>query len=434
MNLKIISGMSLIVFLICISPLLAETGWLHDWRFHKKVQLPEIAGSEGLVAFEADGEIFEITSPHMPDVRIVDTNSGNEVQYQLIVEGGGGIRQSLVTYVNDVMYLPNGDAILSLYLGEEVLYHNEIELVTSEDNFNRNVLVEGSLDGDIWIPLRENARIFDFTAEDSDFGVKETRISYPTNSFSYLRLTISKDGSHALQINGAKTYFTSETPLNEEKVNVDSVTKAENYEARETNWVFDLGARGIPTNRLDINSSRENFHRDISIEGSDNGDDWELVSSTDFIYSYSTPKFIGNKFSLEYPEAFYRFYKLKVLNENNDSLPISDFEFYGFVRRIVFYAHSDIEYNVYYGNDETSKPSYELDHVLRHVDTENLPLGKLGGQMENPGYSLPVEPFTERYTWFMPIVLSFTTIAIGLFLANVVRQIKGKLSPPEDGI
>ena len=180
----------------------------------------------------------------MPDVRIVDTNSGNEVQYQLIVEGGGGIRQSLVTYVNDVMYLPNGDDILSLYLGEEVLYHNEIELVTSEDNFNRNVLVEGSLDGDIWIPLRENPRIFDFTAEDGDFAVKETRISYPTNSFSYLRLTISKDGSHALQINGAKTYFTSETPLNEEKVNVDSVTKAEimRLERLIGFWTWGLGA------------------------------------------------------------------------------------------------------------------------------------------------------------------------------------------------
>ena len=433
MNPKIISGMSLIVFLTCISPLLAETV-LHDWRFHKKVHLPEIAGTEVLVAFEPDSEIFEITSPHMRDLRIVDRDSGNEVQYQLNVEDGGGISQSLVIDVTDVKYLSGGDTTFSLYLGEEVLYHNEIELVTSENNFNRNVLVEGSLDGDIWIPLRENARIFDFTAEESDFGVKETRISYPTNSFPYLRLTIPKDGSHALKMNSVKAYFTSPTPLNEEKVRVGSVTKAENDEVKETNWILDLGSRGIPTNRLNINSSRENFHRDISIEGSDNGDDWELVSTTDFIYSYSTPKFIGSKFSLEYPETFYRFYKLKVFNEDNGSLPISDFEFYGFARKIVFYAHSDIEYSVYYGNDEATKPSYELDHVLRHVDTENLPLGMLGEQLKNPGYSLPVEPFTERHSWFMPVVLSMTTIFIGLFLANVVRQLKGKLSPPEDEI
>ena len=76
------------------------------------------------------------------------------------------------------------------------------------------------MDGDIWIPLRENARIFDFTAEESDFGVKETRISYPTNSFPYLRLTIPKDGSHALKMNSVKAYFTSPTPLNEEKRNL----------------------------------------------------------------------------------------------------------------------------------------------------------------------------------------------------------------------
>ena len=432
-SLKPILAICILVFLVCIVPLFADT-LLHDWRFFKRIDLPLIEEYELLVEIRPDSEMFEQVSTHMPDVRIVDKSTGREVQYQLMVENGVGVRQSLVTVVNDVVYLPGGDTTFLLYLGHEGLYHNEIELFTPEDNFDRNVLIEGSVDGDIWVFLRENARIFDFTTDDSDFGSKETRISYPTNSFSYLRVSILGEESYILPINGAKAYFTSQMPLTERDVNIDSITMDEDSEAKVTNWVLDLGSSGIPTSRLDIHSPQKNFHRNVSIEGSDNGVDWELVSHTDFIYSYSTPTFVGNKFSAVYPETRYRYYKLKVFNDNNDSLQISEFKSQGFGRKLIFFARPDVEYAVYYGNDKATKPSYELDHIVRHLDTENLPLGILDGQMKNPDYNLPAEPFTERYSWFMPVVISLTTLVIGFFLANVSRQISGRLRPPEDEI
>ena len=45
--------------------------------------------------------------------------------------------------------------------------------------------------------------------------------------------------------------------------------------------------------------------------------------------------------------------------------------------------------------------------------------------------NLVVVAFTERYPWLLPEIVAAATLLVGMFLARLIRQVRGCRRPPD---
>jgi hypothetical protein len=377
-----------------------------------------------------DREVFAQASPGLSDLRVIEANSQREVPYKLLVERGEQRRSAVAVTLRDLGHVPGQFTSFVADLRQEGTLHNELEVLTSSQNFQRRVVVEGSPDGKEWAVLQDKGQIFDFTIQERSFTTRYTRVQYPSSSARYLRVRIRNDGEPPLVITGAVAYFAQELPPRETDLPASLASREEDAKERKTLLVLDLGSQGFPTQRIAITTSQENFYRQTRLEGSDDAKTWTPVQSADVLYAYNTPKFVGNKLTVSYPEATYRYYRLTILNEDNPPLPVASARAFGALRKLIFAASSGGTYRLYYGNAEARAPSYELERIFPYLVTENLPQARLGAHQANTLFAKPPEPFTERYPWLLPTAVAVGGLLIGVFLAGLLRQIRTLLPPP----
>ena len=145
---------------------------------------------------------------------------------------------------------------------------------------------------------------------------------------------------------------------------------------------------------------------------------------------------MGDDRELQFGESRYLHYRITIFNEDNRPLPVEQPVASGFARKVVFTAAPGGAYRLYYGNPEVSAPSYELEKLLPYLVTEELPVARLGSNEVNPAFDTPVPrpevvPITERYPWLLPGVVAAAALLVGLFLASLIRQVRGRLRPPD---
>ncbi len=400
-----------------------------DWRFSKRVALPTGQDQEFLVEVVPDREVYAHASPGLSDLRIIEEESGREVQYKLLVERGEQRRGSIPVSMQDLGHVPGEYTSFVADLRQEGKLHNELEIRTPSENFQRLVVVEGSQDGETWAVLQEEGQIFDLTIEERDFSTRDTRVQYPASTARYLRVRIANDDEPPLEITGAVAFFVQQLAPQESELAASITGRQEDAEQKKSVIALDLGSRGFPTNRIAVTTPRQNFYRQVMLEGSDDAETWTPVQRSEALYAYNTPKFVGEKLSVRYRESTYRYYRLTVLNEDNPPLSVESARAYGFQRKLIFSAVPGGAYGLYYGNPEAGTPSYELERIFPYLVTEDLPQARLGGHTANPLFAEPREPFTERYDWLLPTVVALAALAIGLFLASLFRQVRKALPP-----
>ena len=404
---------------------------LKDWEFVKSISIPPAVDEQGLVEVLPDPEVFNEAAPGLVDLRIVQGND-LEVPYQLVVEKSRRERRSIQVSIRDLGFVPRQYSSFVADLGQEGLLHNEIEVFTNSQNFQRDVIVEGSNDAQTWAVLQEGTKIFDFTRKERDFTVRDTRVHYPESTVRFLRVRIINDGEEPLDITGASVFSVAETLAKEVSFPASIIERTEDSINRTTLIVVDLGSNGLPTNRLEIQTPQVNFYRDVALEGTGDAPRWSLIQRSGVLYSYDTPKFVGDKLSLNYPEATFRYLRLTINNEDNLPLLIEGVEVFGVPRKLLFQSQPDASFHLYYGNPNARAPSYELERILPFLETENLPVGRIGPQTENLSFKVEKKllPFSERYAWLITVAVGVAAVLLAILLFGVVRKAKTELPPP----
>lgn len=425
-------GLAAALATVVVFPLSADFSG-QEWRFFKPVVLPAGHDQEFLVEVVPDREVFAHTEPGLFDLRIIETDSQREVPYKLLVERGEQRRASVAVATRDLGHIPGQFTSFVVDLQREGVLHNELEVLTPSHNFQRRVVVEASQDSKVWAVVQEKGQIFDFTIVERNFTTRDTRVRYPSSTARYLRVRITNNGQPPVETKGAVAYFAEELPPRETELPATIAGREDDTKERRTLLVLDTGSAGVPTNRIAVTTSQGNFYRQVSLEGSNDGQTWIPVQSFEALYAYNTPKFVGSKLSLSYAEVGFRYFRLTILNEDNPPLPVAGAHAYGFLRKLIFSASPGNNYLLYYGHPQGRAPSYELERIFPYLVTENLPEAQLGPHTINPLFAEPSEPskpFTERYPWLLPTVVAAAALLIGLFLANLLRQIRKLLPPP----
>ena len=434
MSRKISGTIALAVSLLVLGgSLVSAEFFLKEWRYFKSVPVSEILSETSLVEVAPDTDVFTNAALGLPDLRVIEDGSQREVPYKLIVERGEQRRASVSVTMRDLGHVPGQHTTFVLDLNQQGTLHNELEISTSSQNFQRDIVVEGSEDSETWRVLDDGGQIFDFSIPERGFTTRVTRVKYPSSTARYLRVRIIDGDLPPLDVQGAVVFFSQQIQPRLTEYPLTISERTEDADEKSTQLVLELESQGLPTNRFALTILPSNVYRRVSLEGSHDKQLWVLLRRSENIYAFNTPKFVGSKLSVSYPESTYRYFRLTIFNEDDALLPIRGLQASGFSRKLVFSADPGVSYRLYYGNSDANAPTYELEYIFPYLVTENLPVAILGVHTANPQFTLPEvpeEPFTERYPWLVPVLVAIAALLIGIFLTSLFRQIKGMLPPP----
>ena len=408
------------------------------WQFFKTVILPVDFADNQLVEFELDPEVYAQAQPGLGDLRLTATGADGQIEipYQLLVEAGDRRRAAVPVEMQDLGHIPNDHTSFVLRLQSEGDLHSEVEIRTSSVNFQRRVAISASDDGETWRILDENGKIFHFSIPERGFSAGETSVRYPSSSARFLRIQIFDGDQEALSIHGASVMFAETLEPRRHHLPLDIVERTEDAERKQTILLLRASHPGFPADSIKLDIPHRNFYREVALEGSYDATYWIPLQSDEILYDFHTPRFVGDDRELRFGESRYLYYRVTIFNEDNAPLPVGKPVASGYARKIVFTAAAGETHRLYYGNPEASAPSYELEKLLPYLDTGDLPAARLGGHEVNPAFGIPeppseVVPFTERYPWLLPGVVAAAALLVGLFLASLIRQVRGRLRPPE---
>ena len=296
------------------------------WRYYRPVLLPNALADISLVELVPELGVFHYASPGLADLRIIEVVSQSETQFKLLVERGEHRRTSISAKMLDLSYKAGETTSFVLDLEQEGVLHSELELRTTSKNFQRDVVVEGSLDGLNWRVLKTDGRIFDFTideaGEDQGFSARDTRINYPASTVRYLQVTIDEPGQDLIAIDGAQVFFAQQFAPKRTSLPAEILSRGKDTERNQTSLVLDLGSPGFPANQLILTTEQENFHRRVILEASSDSVNWRPVSRLATIFSFNTPLFVGSDLSISFPESPSRYYRLTIVNEDTADLRV----------------------------------------------------------------------------------------------------------------
>ena len=402
-----------------------------DWQYVKSITLPPDLGEAMLAEVVVDSQVFAKANKGLGDLRIV-RDGEEEVPYQLAITRGGSRRNSHDGRIQDLGHLPGGHTELAIDLGQPGLLHNEVEIFTTSKNFQREVKLESSNDGESWLTVSQGVEIYDFTVAKRNFNARNTRVQYTESTARYLRIRILNGGEDPLVITGASAAsLVEDQPLRTEYP-AQIINRGEDPNRGIIRLTIDLATHGLPTDRLTLGTGETNFHRRVTLEGNlDLLGPWQAVSGSGEIYAYQTPKFTGSNLMVDYPEVTYRWLRLNIHNQDDVPLVVGEVTASGLQRRLIFQPALGATYGLYYGNREARQPSYDLGQVLPYLETDNLPSAELGEQRNNAQFARPELPISERFPWLITLGVAAVAAVAGLLLFGVLRQAKKVLPPPE---
>ncbi len=407
------------------------------WQFFKPVILPDDLADAQLVEVVLDPEVYSYAQPGLGDVRLTATGTDGEreIPYNLLIEAGDQRRAAVPVKMQDLGHIPNDHTSFVLTVQSEGDLHSEVQIQTSSANFQRRVAISASDDGETWRILQENGQIFNLAIPERGFSAGDTSVRYPSSSARFLRVQIFDEDQGPLAISGAVVLFAQTLEPRRHHLPLDILERIEDAERKQTILVLQAFHPGFPADTIHLDIPHRNFYREVVVEGSYDSIYWIPLQSGEILYDFVTPRFVGDDREIRFGESRYRYYRITIFNEDNPPLPVEKPVGSGFARKIVFTAAGET-HRLYYGNPEASAPSYELEKLFPYLVTEDLPVARLGPRDLNPAFDAPVprpvgEPFTERYPWLLPGVVALAALLVGLFLASLIRQVRGRLRPPE---
>ena len=399
---------------------------LKDWEFSKPILFPADLGLNGFMGFEPDDHIYANSLENLTDLRVIAESNQGEIPYELLIKRGSESYETIQAEITDIVTVTDSHTSFVVKVRSENSLHNELEIVTSSTDFVRKVKVETTNDLLTWATAEDNAQIYDIAVSKSVANHRNTKLTYPTSSSGFLRITIFDNKDSPLEIQGATMSLLQKTPAKYKTYHSSMSSQEKVKQSDSSQIIIDLYSGGIPTSRMEIFTSDTNFNRKVNIESSPDATNWTLIDQNREIFVYNTGKVREQQLVLLYPEITNRYLKLTFLNGDSPPINIKTIKIHGLQRLLIFEVKSDSPYNIYYGNPfERTLPKYYMEQVIPHVDIENISLAQLGTEQPNVNFERrSLEPLSGRYPWLLPTVVTILIIVLGLILTRILRLTK----------
>lgn len=407
-----------------------------------------------------------LSKTNINDIRIFDADRDAVPYVALDGNMTTGSESISAAVTNSVTQGNISSAILDI--GRTGVIHDSVTLdVTGQSSFVRTVRVYGSdaylpLNGTGWKTITTDGYIYSYSDSRAGLSTKNTTVTYPKNSFRYLKIEIVGDVAKAVMPNysypavnilGA---IVMSVPTAYSVHDMRSVTIApqhvsvlENAREKSTEITIDLGQQGIYTHQVELSLGNPQYEDPQFIrravvqhmntaDGNILGGNWVNVGEAN-IFELDQPLFSGANLVIPYQEVQSRFIRVIVFNKDDKAIPFSkdasDIKIKSKVRSILFDAKAGENYSMYFGNPAAAKPQYDFASIKAYSDISPA-AASLGIVAENTNYIAPPEaqvPWSERNRMVLNVALVILVLVVGGVVYMYVRKIRTGQSQPQSG-
>ena len=419
--------------------------------------------SLGSVSLEP--EVFRETQTHFRDLRLIHEQDGIavEVPYLLVPrEVKGPVRaQRIPATVEQFDQQEDGSLVVVIKLEKEARAAAEVRVESELRDFEKNVRIEGSIDGESWEELVGGALIFDY-ARFIDF--RRTTVKLPENMYRWFRVRIEGATDRQLSLTSTLRRQVSESSgvtversqtetkrpfrieglgfftLTEEKGDEEKslrtypveLTESRENEERKQSEIL-LKTDGAPLIDLVLETGETNFRREVELQVPVEGekDAWRTIRKSE-IFRYEIDDFKEEQLLVAVSESAdgLRSRQLRLLVHRGDNRPvkISGVRGEGRIHDLFFMSPAGGALKLFYGaaDESVEKPAYDVAAIRIGMRRKmaSLPF-ETGEVLENPDYleaKMPVQWSEQR--WILWIVVALIVAGLTWILMSSARLVE----------
>lgn len=462
------SGILPLTFLaFCGTSLLQAESTLDLSLFSHQSEITTPNPAEGLGTFPLDAEVFRVADDQLGDLRLTHERDGKMIPVPFLIE-----RMTLPTPARGSVTVPSStksfteqdDGSIEIILEREngADTPGRLHIETPLRNFEKQVDVSGSNDGESWKELVRGEMLFD---HERFLDFRRTGLSLPESDFRFFRVRIAEatDRQRSLMRSLRKTVSESSGLTMEEAVTeternfrIDRISlhtkerkieerlsmmpypttilrREEDQEQKRTELILDIG--NCPVDLLRFETEDRNFRRQVEIQVparvAANGtvERWRSLHKGT-IHRYRIGEFSDEELSLTFPPPALtnRVGQVRIFISNGDSAPIEirNIRAFGEVYELQFLAVPEGTYRLFLGGGEVDKPSYDLS-AIRVAGREKVPTVSFtaGPLMENTAFSGPSRsnPLLNQ-TWFLWLAIAAVVACLVIVLMRAAGSME----------
>jgi len=283
-------------------------------------------------------------------------------------------------------------------------------------NFEKQVTIKGSSDGNQWETLASNTPIYDYSRY---LDVRNDRVSviprgYPYYKIDIANITETRDSPLTeimKHIRGDKEVARTETTdSHKEVMRLDRISfvvlkealvtgAADIRQSAVTNWcvaedakrkqtILTFTTARQPLAAIELDIADANFSRSITVFGADNDSKMALVErGVATISRIRAGKVQEQHLIIALPtECRARHYRLVIANQDNPALTITGIRLRENLYEGLFFPKDGRSYRLFMGGRDLRAPSYDVATVLQAVPAGANDVWTLGAKTANPAF------------------------------------------------
>ena len=381
----------------------------------------DIAGNavhdDAILGVRLDSDIYASTRENFPDVRVVDSN-GQEVSYVLekLTESEDSTLRRLVTA--EVMSLheaQDNQIEVILRLDKTAPAAGGFTVFTPLKNYEQKIRVFGSSNGRNWVPLVDDALIFDYSRY---MDVSNNDIRLPVNSHRQFKVTIDnvtqeQNSPHRLlmrtfagdtEAKRIETTVVNQHPFRISQLSFwHEVTTRQMKSTRKTAYpismfqitedaetkstIIHIHTRREPLTKFTLLTDSRNFSRRAVVETpviQGIRTKWNEVGRAT-IAAIDFRDFERQELTIKFPEQRQEKYRITIANEDNQPLTVTGITAEGNCYCAKFLVSGEEHYRVLYGSETAPPPKYDTATVLTSMQQKYQTIdAALGEETGNP--------------------------------------------------
>jgi len=401
------------------------------WRYSRSI-LGIPTDTRDPVSLRLPWDLFVHSEAHGTDFRIVD-EGGHEIPFFLVSSQDGepkmevrpsqilersfvvGQFTQVVIRVTDKPPLDKTHGVTLQQLSAEPWF-NTYRISTPETDFMYWVETAVSNDAHEWRVVDARSPISRFRKHQLEGNQIVQFEGYSNQRFLRVRIF---DPEHQVSVSNVEV-LSQDSKSEPERSSIPSVFSPDSStDPTESRWFADLGTGNLPVSEVDFSTAQPEFYRAVRISTSEDNKDWSYRCAGE-IYRFRQDEKLRESLRILVPEVFARFWRIEIVNANDQPLANTHMELSSVPRGLTFPVEPGHSYRLLYGNQKAASTEYDFGRVFGGSKRKVLILAHLGTEEITANYADP-RPFTERHPNLLWIALGLATVLLGYAALRAMR-------------
>jgi hypothetical protein len=377
-------------------------------------------------------DVFVRSDGHGADFRLID-EGGQEVPFFLSSSQDGDphmvVRPSLILErsfapgqftqvvigVTDRPPLDESHGVTLDQLQAEPWF-NTYRISTAESDFMYWVETAVSDDAHQWRIVDARSPISRFRKHQLEGNQTVQIEGYSNQRFLRVRI-LSPD--HQFPVDNVEV-LSQDSKSNPERSPIPSVFRQDSSaDPTESRWSVDLRTGNLPISEVVFSTPQPEFYRAVRVSTSEDGREWNYRCAGE-IYRFRKGENLRESLHIVFPEVFARFWRIEIVNANDQPLANIHIEITGHPRGLTFPVEPGHSYRLLYGKQKAVSTQYDFGRVFGRSEKKVLVLAQLGAEELTTNYVDP-RPFTERHPNLLWFALAIAVVLLGHAALRALR-------------